>query len=176
MQQAPNVPEAPPAECNIKVVCRFRPLNDAEERAGSKFIVKFPSGSEDCLSIAEALLRDDDIPFVFFLGRRRARRDAYMHTSKSACPDLGGVPTAAAAAGLRACTVEPRSPPLACLFLAAFVEPALSARYFLTAFQRERSYSSSQYGGKTETSPKEVCRTYWAEAATAACLMKLRSS
>ncbi|KAH7966581.1 hypothetical protein HPB49_017885 [Dermacentor silvarum] len=52
MQQAPNVPEAPPAECNIKVVCRFRPLNDAEERAGSKFIVKFPSGSEDCLSIA----------------------------------------------------------------------------------------------------------------------------
>ncbi|XP_077514424.1 kinesin heavy chain isoform X4 [Amblyomma americanum] len=55
MQQAPNAPnapEAPPAECNIKVVCRFRPLNDAEERAGSKFIVKFPSGSEDCVSIA----------------------------------------------------------------------------------------------------------------------------
>lgn len=52
MQAAPNVPEAPPAECNIKVVCRFRPLNDAEERAGSKFIVKFPSGSEDCTSIA----------------------------------------------------------------------------------------------------------------------------
>lgn len=49
--QAPNVPEPPPAECNIKVVCRFRPLNDAEERAGSKFIAKFPSGSEDCTAI-----------------------------------------------------------------------------------------------------------------------------
>lgn len=48
--QAANEP--PPAECNIKVVCRFRPLNDAEERAGSRFIVKFPSGSEDCTSIA----------------------------------------------------------------------------------------------------------------------------
>ncbi|KAH8009469.1 hypothetical protein HPB51_017989 [Rhipicephalus microplus] len=60
MQQAPNVPEAPPAECNIKVVCRFRPLNDAEERAGSKFIVKFPSGSEDCLSIAELTRRPRD--------------------------------------------------------------------------------------------------------------------
>ena len=32
-----------PAECNIKVICRVRPLNDAEERAGSKFILKFLS-------------------------------------------------------------------------------------------------------------------------------------
>ncbi len=37
-------------ECNIKVVCRFRPLNDSEEKAGSKFIVKFPS-TEDSVSI-----------------------------------------------------------------------------------------------------------------------------
>ncbi|KAK9876929.1 hypothetical protein WA026_015963 [Henosepilachna vigintioctopunctata] len=43
-----------PAEDSIKVVCRFRPLNDSEEKAGSKFIVKFPSGGEDnCISIAE---------------------------------------------------------------------------------------------------------------------------
>ncbi|XP_008198521.1 kinesin heavy chain [Tribolium castaneum] len=42
-----------PAEDSIKVVCRFRPLNDSEEKAGSKFIVKFPSGGEDnCISIA----------------------------------------------------------------------------------------------------------------------------
>lgn len=42
-----------PAEDSIKVVCRFRPLNDSEERAGSKFVVKFPSGSDDnCISIA----------------------------------------------------------------------------------------------------------------------------
>ncbi|XP_053983845.1 kinesin heavy chain isoform X1 [Hylaeus anthracinus] len=40
------------AEDSIKVVCRFRPLNDSEERAGSKFIVKFPSGGEEnCISI-----------------------------------------------------------------------------------------------------------------------------
>ncbi|KOB79084.1 Kinesin-like protein 1 [Operophtera brumata] len=40
------------AEDSIRVVCRFRPLNDSEERAGSKFIVKFPSGSDDnCISI-----------------------------------------------------------------------------------------------------------------------------
>lgn len=40
------------AEDSIKVVCRFRPLNDSEEKAGSKFIVKFPSGGEEnCISI-----------------------------------------------------------------------------------------------------------------------------
>ena len=39
-------------EDSIKVVCRFRPLNDSEEKAGSKFIVKFPSGPEEnCISI-----------------------------------------------------------------------------------------------------------------------------
>ena len=42
-----------PAEDSIKVVCRFRPLNDSEEKAGSKFIVKFPQGNEEnCISIA----------------------------------------------------------------------------------------------------------------------------
>lgn len=40
------------AEDSIKVVCRFRPLNDSEEKAGSKFIVKFPAGNdENCISI-----------------------------------------------------------------------------------------------------------------------------
>ncbi|KAM0728184.1 Kinesin heavy chain [Formica fusca] len=40
------------AEDSIKVVCRFRPLNDSEEKAGSKFIVKFPAGGdENCISI-----------------------------------------------------------------------------------------------------------------------------
>lgn len=40
------------AEDSIKVVCRFRPLNDSEEKAGSKFVVKFPSGpDENCISI-----------------------------------------------------------------------------------------------------------------------------
>ena len=41
-----------PSEDNIRVVCRFRPLNTSEEKAGSKFVVKFPSGSDDqCVSI-----------------------------------------------------------------------------------------------------------------------------
>lgn len=40
------------AEDSIKVVCRFRPLNDSEEKAGSKFIVKFPTGpDENCITI-----------------------------------------------------------------------------------------------------------------------------
>jgi kinesin family protein 5 len=36
-------------ECNIRVMCRFRPLNDSEERSGSKVIVKFPPDTEDTL-------------------------------------------------------------------------------------------------------------------------------
>ena len=39
-----------PSEDNIRVVCRFRPLNDSEEKAGSKFVVKFPS-DDGCVSI-----------------------------------------------------------------------------------------------------------------------------
>ena len=48
-----QAPQAEPAkEDSIKVVCRFRPLNDTEEKTGSKFIIKFPSGSDDqCVSI-----------------------------------------------------------------------------------------------------------------------------
>lgn len=32
---------ADPAECSIKVMCRFRPLNEAEILRGDKFIPKF---------------------------------------------------------------------------------------------------------------------------------------
>ncbi|XP_069683547.1 kinesin heavy chain isoform X2 [Periplaneta americana] len=50
------------AEDSIKVVCRFRPLNDSEERAGSKFICKFPSGSEDnCISIGSKVFLFDKV-------------------------------------------------------------------------------------------------------------------
>ena len=45
-------------EDSIKVVCRFRPLNDSEEKAGSKFICKFPSGTEEnCISIGVSVRR-----------------------------------------------------------------------------------------------------------------------
>lgn len=42
-------PPLPVAEDSIQVVARFRPLNDSEERTGSRFIVSFPSskGQED---------------------------------------------------------------------------------------------------------------------------------
>lgn len=32
---------ADPAECNIKVMCRFRPLNESEVTRGDKYIAKF---------------------------------------------------------------------------------------------------------------------------------------
>lgn len=36
-------------ECNIKVICRVRPLNQSEEKTGSKFVLKFPT--DDSISI-----------------------------------------------------------------------------------------------------------------------------
>ncbi|KAM9090217.1 kinesin-1 heavy chain isoform 1-T1 [Megaptera novaeangliae] len=41
---------ADPAECNIKVMCRFRPLNESEVNRGDKYIVKFQG--EDTITIA----------------------------------------------------------------------------------------------------------------------------
>uniref|UniRef100_F1KTF7 Kinesin-like protein n=1 Tax=Ascaris suum TaxID=6253 RepID=F1KTF7_ASCSU len=40
-----------PAECGIQVFCRIRPLNSMEEKNGSKFIPKFPSDSEEAISV-----------------------------------------------------------------------------------------------------------------------------
>ncbi|VDN53580.1 unnamed protein product [Dracunculus medinensis] len=40
-----------PAECGIQVFCRVRPLNNMEEKSGSKFIPKFPSDSEEIISL-----------------------------------------------------------------------------------------------------------------------------
>lgn len=40
-----------PSECNIKVVCRFRPLNRSEEKSGSQNIVAFPHNSTDSVII-----------------------------------------------------------------------------------------------------------------------------
>jgi len=52
-----------PAEDSIKVVCRFRPLNDSEEKAGSKFVVKFPNNvEENCISIAVCVPHPDPDP------------------------------------------------------------------------------------------------------------------
>lgn len=40
-----------PSECNIKVVCRFRPLNPSEKNSGSQEIVSFPPGSQESVNI-----------------------------------------------------------------------------------------------------------------------------
>ena len=39
------------ADCNIKVMCRVRPLNSSEEKAGSKFILKFPTDESISISV-----------------------------------------------------------------------------------------------------------------------------
>ena len=39
-------------ECNIRVMCRFRPLNDSEERSGSKIIAKFQPETEDTVIVS----------------------------------------------------------------------------------------------------------------------------
>ncbi|XP_037772424.1 kinesin heavy chain-like [Penaeus monodon] len=49
-------------EDSIKVVARFRPLNDSEERAGSKFIVTFPHSKDDSqVSIGGKVYQFDSI-------------------------------------------------------------------------------------------------------------------
>ncbi|KAM4908135.1 kinesin-1 heavy chain isoform X2 [Molothrus aeneus] len=47
---------ADPAECNIKVMCRFRPLNESEVARGDKYIAKFQG--EDTVVIASK-------PYIF---------------------------------------------------------------------------------------------------------------
>ncbi|KAF1590514.1 UNVERIFIED_CONTAM: Kinesin-1 heavy chain, partial [Eudyptes robustus] len=47
---------ADPAECNIKVMCRFRPLNESEVTRGDKYIAKFQG--EDTVVIASK-------PYIF---------------------------------------------------------------------------------------------------------------
>ena len=47
---------------NPLILPRFRPLNDTEERTGSKVIVKFPSGSdEQCVSISGKVYMFDKV-------------------------------------------------------------------------------------------------------------------
>lgn len=57
------------AEDSIRVVCRFRPLNDSEEKAGSKFIVKFPNNQEEnCISIAVStkIVQNENMAFTLY--------------------------------------------------------------------------------------------------------------
>ncbi|CAF1281260.1 unnamed protein product [Adineta steineri] len=40
-------------ECNIRVVARFRPLNESEKRAASESVVEFPSNKDDTIHITD---------------------------------------------------------------------------------------------------------------------------
>jgi len=54
-------PQEAPDECNIKVMCRFRPLNKSEVAAGSTKIMKFPPNSDDALSVGGRVFLFDHV-------------------------------------------------------------------------------------------------------------------
>lgn len=54
---------ADPAECSIKVMCRFRPLNEAEILRGDKFIPKFKG--EDTVVVGVSLSLPPSAPDAF---------------------------------------------------------------------------------------------------------------
>ena len=58
-------------ECNIRVVARFRPLNDSEERAGSKSVVKFPADQEETVLISVCFQFDTLIVSIDFFYREK---------------------------------------------------------------------------------------------------------
>jgi len=75
---------APANEDSIKVVCRFRPLNDTEERTGSKFVVKFPSGTDDqCVSISGKVYVFDKV-----LKPNITQENVYAASAKSIVKDV----------------------------------------------------------------------------------------
>lgn len=43
---------ADPAECTIKVMCRFRPLNSSEVARGDKYIPKFTGEDQVSISVS----------------------------------------------------------------------------------------------------------------------------
>ena len=78
---APPPPGPPPDECSIKVTCRVRPLNSQEEKAGSKFILKFPT--DDSININGKLFIFDKI-----LKPNVSQEDVYNITAKSIVADV----------------------------------------------------------------------------------------
>lgn len=64
-------------ECNIRVVCRVRPLNDSEERVGSKICVKFPADAEDTLILSGKVYVFDKV-----FKPDSTQEKVYTHTAK----------------------------------------------------------------------------------------------
>lgn len=53
-----------PSECNIKVICRVRPLNESEEKAGSKFVLKFPTDDSISIAVSDFITKYGFIAFL----------------------------------------------------------------------------------------------------------------
>lgn len=56
---------ADPAECTIKVMCRFRPLNNSEVERGDKYIPKFQAEDNVVIGVSQQKCR---YAFFFLLG------------------------------------------------------------------------------------------------------------
>ena len=62
MDKSATKSSTPADECGIKVVCRIRPLNSSEEKAGSKFVVKFPTEDSINCGVGIRMSRESVIP------------------------------------------------------------------------------------------------------------------
>ena len=52
MSEQQEIEDDTQGECSVKVMCRVRPLNQSEEKAGSKFVLKFPSETSIAISVS----------------------------------------------------------------------------------------------------------------------------
>ena len=64
-------------ECNIRVVCRFRPLNEQEEKSGSKIVAKFPAEAEDSVILGGKVYVFDKV-----FKTNATQEDVYSSTAK----------------------------------------------------------------------------------------------
>lgn len=59
---------ADPAECTIKVMCRFRPLNSSEVVRGDKYIPKFQGEDTVVIAVSNFVLKGVSCLFDWALG------------------------------------------------------------------------------------------------------------
>ncbi|OQV18127.1 Kinesin heavy chain [Hypsibius exemplaris] len=74
-------PASDPAVCSIKVVCRIRPLNDAEERSGSQFILK--NINEDSLNCGGKTFNFDKV-----FHPKTGQEKVYVETARQIVKDV----------------------------------------------------------------------------------------
>lgn len=83
---------ADPAECNIKVMCRFRPLNESEVNRGDKYVAKFQG--EDTVMIAVSAPAPHPVPTSREVGKGGefwdvAGRGAQREQGRACSPEPG---------------------------------------------------------------------------------------